>query len=518
MALNWSLQHKRDTAANWTANNPTLLAGQLGIETDNLTTTPKFKVGDGVTVWNSLPYFYGGSLSAQDIANVLSVGNDTGGLSLKMNTGTTYYGATNQAHIQNVSGLELHNSIANTLCNLTDAGLWKVDATQYMPNLTASRLLSLDSNKYVVNETGTGILTLTGGVISYDTNTYLTTGAAALTYQPLDADLTSWAGVTRAANFDTFVATPSSANLISLVTDETGSGSLVFGTSPTFTTDITTPLIIGGSAVGSNITYKSTSGTGTTTAVAHTFTGGTNGGTTIATLYNNGNVNIGNYASPTAQRLVTIGQDTAYVSIGSVVGATSSVGIYFNQLTPAVYNYALRGDSGGSTYLNCANQNNNIYIQISGNLQSQYTLGTQIHTPSVITSGAVTPFTFTIAANTGQTASTEIPNFKITGNTKTWATGALATQRFNYFSANTAAAAGASTFTAIHNFYSDAPLAGSNMTATNLYAAGFGGHVFIANSVGVPSNNPTGGGVLYVESGALKYRGSSGTITTLGAA
>jgi len=27
-----------------------------------------------------------------------------------------------------------------------------------------------------------------------------------------------------------------------------------------------------------------------------------------------------------------------------------------------------------------------------------------------------------------------------------------------------------------------------------------------------------GGGVLYVEGGALKYRGSSGTITTLGAA
>ena len=33
-----------------------------------------------------------------------------------------------------------------------------------------------------------------------------------------------------------------------------------------------------------------------------------------------------------------------------------------------------------------------------------------------------------------------------------------------------------------------------------------------------PSTNLTGGGILYVESGALKYRGSSGTITTLGAA
>jgi hypothetical protein len=39
-------------------------------------------------------------------------------------------------------------------------------------------------------------------------------------YQPLDSDLTSWAGVTRASGLDTFVATPSSANFASLVTDD----------------------------------------------------------------------------------------------------------------------------------------------------------------------------------------------------------------------------------------------------------------------------------------------------------
>ncbi len=44
------------------------------------------------------------------------------------------------------------------------------------------------------------------------------------------------------------------------------------------------------------------------------------------------------------------------------------------------------------------------------------------------------------------------------------------------------------------------------------------GVAFIANATTAPTTNPTGGGVLYVEGGALKYRGSSGTITTLGAA
>lgn len=42
------------------------------------------------------------------------------------------------------------------------------------------------------------------------------------------------------SNVATFLATPSSANLASAVTDETGSGVLVFGTSPAFTTSVTT--------------------------------------------------------------------------------------------------------------------------------------------------------------------------------------------------------------------------------------------------------------------------------------
>lgn len=49
-----------------------------------------------------------------------------------------------------------------------------------------------------------------------------------LLYQPLAAALTSWAGVTRAAGFDAFTAAPSSANLRTLLTDETGTGAAYF--------------------------------------------------------------------------------------------------------------------------------------------------------------------------------------------------------------------------------------------------------------------------------------------------
>lgn len=43
-----------------------------------------------------------------------------------------------------------------------------------------------------------------------------------------DADTLSWAAVTRASGFDTFAATPTSANLAALVTDESGTGALLF--------------------------------------------------------------------------------------------------------------------------------------------------------------------------------------------------------------------------------------------------------------------------------------------------
>lgn len=85
---------------------------------------------------------------------------------------------------------------------------------------------------------GRSLLTLANATaLAAEVDTFFLTPAEGnAAYQPLDADLTSWSGVTRAAGFDTFVATPSSANLAALVTDETGSGALVFATSPTLVT------------------------------------------------------------------------------------------------------------------------------------------------------------------------------------------------------------------------------------------------------------------------------------------
>jgi len=69
--------------------------------------------------------------------------------------------------------------------------------------------------------------------------------------QAWDADLDTWAGITPGTGVGTFLATPSSANLISAVTDETGTGSLVFANTPT----LVTPVL--GAATGTSLVLSS---------------------------------------------------------------------------------------------------------------------------------------------------------------------------------------------------------------------------------------------------------------------
>ena len=49
---------------------------------------------------------------------------------------------------------------------------------------------------------------------------------------------------------------------------------------------------------------------------------------------------------------------------------------------------------------------------------------------------------------------------------------------------------------------------------TNQFGGGQG-ILAIANATIAPSVNPAGGGILYVEDGALKYRGTNGTVTVI---
>jgi len=58
--------------------------------------------------------------------------------------------------------------------------------------------------------------------------------------------------------------------------------------------------------------------------------------------------------------------------------------------------------------------------------------------------------------------------------------------------------------------------AGGNVGIRTTSQFGSGqGVIAIANASAAPTGNPAGGGILYVEDGALKYRGSEGTVTVI---
>ncbi len=210
-----------------------------------------------------------------------------------------------------------------------------------------------------------------------------------------------------------------------------------------------------------------------------------------------GNVNLGN-APRTSQRLVRIGQDTATVDIGSLVGSTALGAIYLSN-TPGAGTYAIAGNAA-TTFINGPSS---IAFRINGAIAGLYSLTPQTNswTPVLASSGAVVPFAFTTGASTNQTASTETIAFNFNSSaTIQHATGALATNRDFLIQARTHSFVGASTITnAATLAITSAPIAGTNATITNSYAiwvqsgvSRFDGNISINDAINVILGTATG--------------------------
>lgn len=160
----------------------------------------------------------------------------------------------------------------------------------------------------------------TGGDLIYGgasgTGTRLANGAAGSYLQSNGTTLApSWVtpsagnltGVVTSVGLATSFGTFTSAQLATGASDETGTGALVFGTTPTFTTNLTAPLLIGGTGTGSTLSFKSTSGVGATDALI--FQVGNNGATEAMRVMTNGRIGIGT-ATPDANAIVDITSTT----------------------------------------------------------------------------------------------------------------------------------------------------------------------------------------------------------------
>jgi hypothetical protein len=140
-----------------------------------------------------------------------------------------------------------------------------------------------------------------------------------------------------AANVATFLATPSSANLISAVTDETGTGALVFATSPTLVTPALgtpsaavltnatgLPISTGVSGLGTNVAAFLATPSSANLAAALTDETGTG----AAVFANTPTLVTPNIGAATGSSLSVTGQLTSTVATGTaplVVSSTTPV-------------------------------------------------------------------------------------------------------------------------------------------------------------------------------------------------
>jgi hypothetical protein len=140
------------------------------------------------------------------------------------------------------------------------------------------------------------------GTLAINTTSYTYgTGAAAAHRTALG--LTTLATTTPAANVATFLETPTSANLAAAVTGETGSGELVFSTSPTLTTP-TIAAINGGTAANDDITIQGTTNATRTTSY-------------VNLQPNGGNVGIGTATPTTPLYIYTAGNNSLTIEAGT---------------------------------------------------------------------------------------------------------------------------------------------------------------------------------------------------------
>ena len=220
MAVITQIQFRRGTAAQWSSTNPVLSAGELGYETD----TGNFKIGNGSTAWNALLVLNG--ITADSTATftnkTISADNNTisgvAASSFVVSNSSGYIdGSAAQKAIP--TGTVVGTSDSQTLTNKTISG-----ADNTLSNIGNS---SLTNSSVTVN--GTAIALGASGTVTVPVSTGITGLGSGIA---------------------TFLATPSSANLASAVTDETGSGALVFGTSPTLGGTVTASGIINMTATG----------------------------------------------------------------------------------------------------------------------------------------------------------------------------------------------------------------------------------------------------------------------------
>lgn len=408
---------------------------------------------------------------------------------------------------------------------------------------------------------------------------FLTTTAAALAYQPLDTDLTTYAGITPSANVQTLLGsadyaafkTSLSLNNVENTALSTWAGTTSITTLGTISTGVWNGTAIGTSYLASGATLDTEWDTAaeinaattdadflTTTAAALAYQPLDTDLTTYAGITPSANVqtllgsadysafktslslnSVENTALSTwagTSNITTLGTIAAGTWNGSVIGSAYGGAGAVSGIMKADGLGTVSAASAGTDYeapvtfsTGLTDSSNTITVD-----QTFTPTWTGIHTftPAARSSGSASYFVINTPADTGLTAATESVGVKFTGATRTFADGTIALQRERYFSAPTYNKTTTSaTITDVFNLYLDKPVNGTGVTFTRPHTLGIvdatsasssiTGGLIVATTLGTSATSVgIGGGNVYM-GGNLNVGGTqthTGALTQTGAA
>jgi len=223
-----------DYAIAWTDDSSLITAGTNIVKTGTSPTTISTSLTPGFTSVNT------NTLNASSVVNLSGL------------TASSAVATDGSKNLVSVTNTGSGSNVLATSPTLVTPVLGAATGTSLnLAGLTVSSAVATDGSKNLVSVTNTG----SGNNVLATSPTLVTPILGTPTSGTLTNCTLPVGGITGlGTGVGTFLATPSSANLISAVTDETGSGSLVFATSPT----LVTPTL--GSATATQITFNPTTG------------------------------------------------------------------------------------------------------------------------------------------------------------------------------------------------------------------------------------------------------------------
>mgnify|MGYP000311230918 CR=1 FL=1 len=192
----------------------------------NFLNTVTDETGTGSVVFSTNPVLTTPNLG---VPSFVTLTNATG---LPVATGISGLGTNVATFLATPSSLNLLNALTNKTG--TGNNVFDVSPSLVTPNIGAATGTSLSVTGSLTSTVATGTAPL---VVSSTTEvTNLRAAVATTAYGVAVANVTGLG-----TNVATFLATPTSANFANVITNETGTGNVVFSVSPTFTGNVTVP-------------------------------------------------------------------------------------------------------------------------------------------------------------------------------------------------------------------------------------------------------------------------------------